>query len=190
VLVLEAVVGLLALYLWRVWDTSLAALVLFSYLSLFLLLAVIDLEQGIIPNVLVYPGLGLGLVLAPWWADLGLERDFLGAAGQGQVLLGSLAGGVVAAGFFAVVILLYPGGMGWGDVKMAGVIGLVGGIPGALVALLAAVASGGVVAGALLALRRRGRKQSMPFGPFLALGAAVALLWGEELWRWYMALFF
>lgn len=189
VLGVEVVLGLLASYIWWAMGISPASLLLFGYSSLFLLMAVIDLEHGIIPDVLVYPGLAAGLLLAPWWQHLGLELEFLGRSSPGFLLLGSLMGGAVAGGAFSLIILLYPKGMGWGDAKMAGVIGLVGGIPGALVALLAAVLTGGVVAALLLALGRRSRKQGIPFGPFLALGAIAALLWGQELWCQYLTLF-
>ena len=189
VLWVEAVLGLLAGYLWWAMGISPASLLLFGYFSLFLLMAVIDLEHGIIPDVLVYPGLAAGLLLAPWWQHLGLGLEFLGRSTPGYLLLGSLAGAAATGGAFGLIVLLYPKGMGWGDVKMAGLIGVVGGIPGALVALLAAVLSGGVVATLLLALHLRSRKQSIPFGPFLALGAIVALLWGNELWCWYLTLY-
>lgn len=189
VLGMEVALGLLAAYLWWTRGFSPASLVLFGYCSLLLLMAAIDLEHGIIPNALVYPGVAAGLLLAPWWHRLGLEVRFLGSTAPGYVFLGSLAGGAVAAGVFTLVILLYPQGMGWGDAKMAGAIGLAAGIPGAAVAVLGAILSGGLVAGLLLALGRRRRKQSIPFGPFLALGGILALLWGRPLWCWYLALY-
>ncbi len=191
VLVIEVVLGLLAGYLWWAMGISAASLLLLGFSSLFLLMAVIDLEHGIIPDVLVYPGLAAGLLLAPWWLHLGLELEleFWGSSAPGSLLLGSLIGGAVGGGAFSLIILLYPQGMGWGDAKMAGLIGVVSGIPGVLVALLTAVLSGGLVAVLLLALGWRTRKQSIPFGPFLALGAIVALAGGKGLWCWYLGLY-
>lgn len=189
VLAVELTLGLLAFYLWQTHGASPASLVLFVYAATLVLLAVIDLERGIILDLLVYPGLALTLVLSPWWGHLGLERGFLGSSSPAYIFLGSLAGGALAAGLFAAIILASRGtGMGWGDPKMAGLIGLVAGVPGAVVALQAAIISGGIAAVILLALRRRGRKDSMPFGPFLALGGIAALFWGEALWDWYRAL--
>lgn len=187
-LVLELGLGILGAYLWWRHGPSLAALVLFGYVSFLLLLAIIDLDHGIIPNALVYPGLLVTLLLSPWWNYLGLPRSFVGSSGPGYVLLGSLAGALVAGGLFVAMILLYPGGMGWGDPKMAAVIGLATGMPGVVVALLIALVGGGVVALVLIALRRKSRKDTMPFGPFLALGGALALLWGSGLWQWYVAI--
>ena len=78
--------------------------------------------------------------------------------------------------------------MGWGDVKMSGMVGLATGFPLVLVAMVISFLSGGLVAGFLLLLRLKGRKEGMPYGPFLSLGAFIALLWGESFTRWYLAL--
>lgn len=188
VVAVELVLGVLALYLWSVWGVSLAVLLVFGFSGLLLAMGVIDLEHGIIPDLLVYPGLVLALIVSPWWTLAGLQRDFLGSAGQWDLLVGSLLGGAVGGGFFSVVILLFPKGMGWGDAKMGGMIGLLTGVPGTLVALLVALASGGAAAVLLLALRLRGRRETMPFGPFLATGGVVAMLWGTYIWRWYVSL--
>ena len=72
---------------------------------------------------------------------------------------------------------------------MATLIGLVTGFPLVLVAILLAVVLGGLVAVVLLLLKLRGRKQAIPFGPFLSLGAMVALLHGTSLVDWYLGLF-
>ncbi len=189
VLGIELLLGLLALHLYTTSVASVGTLLVFAYASLFLLLAAIDLDHGVILDVLVYPAFILGLLMAPWWQDFGLEREFLGNTSRGQVLLGSLAGAIIGAGFFAVVILAYRRGMGWGDVKMAGLIGIIAGVPGTLVALLVSIVSGGLVAAGLLATRRRRRGEAIPFGPFLALGGWVGLLWGGALWHWYFSLF-
>jgi leader peptidase (prepilin peptidase)/N-methyltransferase len=89
-----------------------------------------------------------------------------------------------------VVALVVPGGMGMGDVKLAALIGLVLGSLGLSYVLVAAgvgVLSGGLGALAAMVILRYGRKQQMPFGPFLAAGAAVALLVAPELWRAYLS---
>jgi prepilin signal peptidase PulO-like enzyme (type II secretory pathway) len=79
--------------------------------------------------------------------------------------------------------------MGWGDVKMAALIGLVTGFPLVFVALLLAVLAGGLVAGILLALRIKKRRQAIPFAPFLSLATIVTLLWGSDILSWYLGLF-
>jgi prepilin signal peptidase PulO-like enzyme (type II secretory pathway) len=79
--------------------------------------------------------------------------------------------------------------MGWGDVKMAALVGLVTGLRLVFVALLLAVIVGGLVAGFLLALRIKRRRQAIPFGPFLSLATIVTLLWGHSILSWYWGLF-
>lgn len=146
----------------------------FALLGISVLMAVafIDLEHLIIPNRIVLPATALLLVLA---AAMGWER--LSQAGLGLVL------------GFSVPFLLFvlrPGALGAGDVKLGAFLGaLLGSM--VLLALFLGVVVGGVAGAALLALGARGRKDVMPFGPFLALGGLVTLLAGPELWAWYLA---
>ena len=133
----------------------------------------IDLEHRIIPNRITAPGAILALVI-------GLSLD---PGGEPERLIA----GASAGGFLLLAALAYPGGMGMGDVKLAGVMGLFLGravAPALLVALLA-----GVLAGAAVIARngaREGRKTAVPFGPFLALGAVVAVFAGQDLVGLYL----
>jgi leader peptidase (prepilin peptidase)/N-methyltransferase len=72
---------------------------------------------------------------------------------------------------------------------MAALIGLVTGFPLTLVALLLAVILGGLVAGLLLALKIKKRKEAIPFAPFLSVATLVTLLWGSNILTWYLGLF-
>ncbi len=130
--------------------------------------AIIDLEYRIIPNRLT----ALGAVLA---LGLGLALD---PAGEPERLIA----GVAAGGFLLLAALAYPGGMGMGDVKLAGVMGL---FLGAAVApaLLIALLSGVLLGVAIIARKgaKAGRKTAVPFGPFLAFGAVVAVFVGQPL---------
>jgi leader peptidase (prepilin peptidase)/N-methyltransferase len=82
----------------------------------------------------------------------------------------------------------WSGGLGWGDLKLAAMVGAFLGIVPTLVALFIGFLSGALVGGGLILLRGRDRRVPVPFGPFLALGAAVALFWGRPIWEAYMAL--
>jgi leader peptidase (prepilin peptidase)/N-methyltransferase len=134
--------------------------------------ALIDLEHRVIPNRLT----ALGALLA---IACGAALDPSGE--PGRLIAGAAAGGALLA-----AALAYPGGMGMGDVKLAGVLGLFLGAavaPALLVALLA-----GLVAGAVIVARKgvpAGRKTAVPFGPFLALGAVIAVFAGDPLVNWY-----
>ncbi|MGN6373215.1 MAG: prepilin peptidase [Solirubrobacteraceae bacterium] len=146
------------------------------HVALILLLvpvALIDLEHRIIPNKLTALGavlaLGIGLGLDPTGEP---ERLIAAAAAGGALLLAALA---------------YPGGMGMGDVKLAAVLGLFLGRDVASAMLIALLA--GVLVGAIVIARKgaaQGRKTAVPFGPFLALGATVAVFAGDPLVNWYV----
>ena len=145
------------------------------YCCLFIVLLVIDLEHRLILNKVVYPAAAVALVI-----------DFL--APKPGIISGAIGGGVGLV-LFLIPALVYPGGIGWGDVKMAALIGLVTGFPLTLVALLLAVILGALVAGLLLALKIKKRKEAIPFAPFLSVATLVTLLWGSNILTWYLGLF-
>jgi leader peptidase (prepilin peptidase) / N-methyltransferase len=144
-----------------------------ALLAVLVAVALIDLDHRIIPNKITLPA-AVAAVL------IGL------AAGPSRVPE-QLIAGAGAAAFLLVFVLAYPRGMGMGDVKLAGVLGLfLGRSVG--VAILAAVLSATLV-GAIVIARvgvKRGRKTAIPFGPFLALGGIVALFAGPAIVHWYL----
>jgi len=164
----EALTGLLCVG--AVLTHSSAAGISLSIVLILLVVpaAAIDLEHRIIPNLITVPGAALAIAL-------GLALDPGGEPAR-------LIGGAAAGGFLLVAALAYPGGMGMGDVKLAAMMGLFLGAavaPAVLVALLA-----GTLVGAVIIARkgaRAGRKTAVPFGPFLALGALVAVFAGHPL---------
>ena len=149
-------------------------------LSLMVVVAVIDLEHGLILNRIMLPSAVVLLLLAPFWSELGVTRSFLGSESMLASLANSVASAAGAFLLFLAIALVFRGGMGGGDVKLAGVLGLLLGFPGILAALWLGIVIGGLVAVVLLALRIKGRKDEIPFGPFLALGAIAALLAGSD----------
>ena len=184
--VVEAVTGgLLALLYWR-YGLGGELFVYGAAVCLLLVISVIDFDHGLILDKMVFPAVGLLLVLSPFWAQIGTEREFFGTLG----LLGSFANSTVAGAsyfvFLYLIVLVYPQGLGAGDVKFAALIGLLMGFPLVFVAFWVTVVSGGLVAAFLLAARRKGRKEEIPYGPFMALGAVVAVLAGTEIWDWYL----
>lgn len=134
-------------------------------------ITLIDLDRQIIPNRLTGPGAIAALAI-------GLALD---ASGEPERLIA----GAAAGGFFLLAAVARPGGMGMGDVKLAGMMGLFLGaevVPALLVALLT-----GTLVGAVIVARQgaAGRKAKVPFGPFLAFGAVVGLLAGDPILSWY-----
>jgi leader peptidase (prepilin peptidase) / N-methyltransferase len=134
--------------------------------------ALIDLEHRIIPNAIMLPA----AIAAP--VILALTRP--------EDLVEHLIAGAAAGGFLLAAVLAYPRGMGMGDVKLGGVLGLYLGIsvaPAMLIAFLA-----GTLVGAGVMARKgvaEGRKTAVPFGPFLALGGLVGLFAGPAIVAWY-----
>lgn len=142
-----------------------------------LLLGVIDLRHRLLPNRVVVPSIGVGafLLLAAALGD-----------GAGTALLRAVLGGVVLFAVFLVLALISPSGLGMGDVKLAGLVGLHLGWLGWGAVAVGAVA--GFVLQALLAVvllvrGRIGLRGELPFGPAMLLGAVVAIGWSDALLR-------
>jgi leader peptidase (prepilin peptidase)/N-methyltransferase len=144
-----------------------------AFLSALLAITAIDLEHQIIPDRITLPGIVAG---------------FLATLATGRVgWLDAVAGIAVGGGLFLVIILASGGGMGGGDMKLGAMFGAFLGWKVTLLSLFVGVLLGGTLALVLLASGRMGRKDPIPFGPFLALGGAVGWLWGERLVTWYVS---
>lgn len=175
----EAVTGVLFGFAYWHYGFSIELPVILVYFCLFLVLLVIDLEQGLILNKLTYPAMVMALLFSLFLHQSEMVPDIKQAG----------AGAGISLGLFLLIVFISRGGMGWGDVKMAVLIGLVTGYPLMFVALLLAVFLGGLVGVFLLTLKKKGRKGTVPFGPFLSLATIVALLWGSDILDWYKNLF-
>ena len=162
------------------------AAVIVAYLyfaAISIALTLIDLDTHRLPNPIVLPGylvagalLTLACVLGADWAAL---------------LRAAVGGGILYA-FYFILRLIRPGGMGGGDVKLAGVIGVylawLGWGP-LIVGAFAAFLLGGVFGLALLIARRAGRRSAIPFGPWMLAGAWVGIVAGDPIARWYIGFF-
>jgi leader peptidase (prepilin peptidase)/N-methyltransferase len=163
-------------------ETPVAAL----FTALLLALAMIDYDHMILPDVLTWPGIVLGILLQPLvpWARL---WDGPWGAVAGAVLGALLGSGVLLAVWVAWYLWRHEEGMGLGDVKMLALIGAFLGWQGVLVALFFAALLGAVVGLTLMAVRGLDFKAKLPFGVFLALGGLIALFAGDPLVRAYLA---
>ena len=186
--------GLLFGYLYWHYGLSLELAVTAVYCCLFIVLMVIDLEHGLILNKVVYPAMAVALLISVFLppskvayssgAVALLFNTFLPEPGIAQAAIG----GGIGLGLFLLIVLISRGGMGWGDVKMAALIGIITGYL-ILVALFMAVIFGGLVAVTLLLLKIKKRKEGIPFAPFLSLATIATLLWGSNIVNWYLELF-
>ena len=142
-------------------------------------LALIDLDTRRLPDVIVLPGYLVGALLLGFAALLGAGWEPLLRAGVGMLAL---------YGFYRLLRWLRPDGMGGGDVKVAGLVGLHLGWLGwgpLAVGGLAGFVLGGVAGVTLLALGRATRRSTIPFGPWLLAGAWAGVLAGVPIAQWY-----
>jgi leader peptidase (prepilin peptidase) / N-methyltransferase len=163
-----------------VYDDPWQAILLAPFCGMLVALSVIDIQVKRLPNRLVYPSV---LIAAPYIVLADLAGGHLDAIRAG---LGFLAYGVG----LLIVALIAPQGMGMGDVKLAGLIGLVLGSLG--IGLVAVAAGFGILfggVGAIVALLSgAGRKSKVPYGPFMAAGALVAVFVGQRIADAYLGL--
>lgn len=159
-----------AVYVFGVGFELVIALV---FIPVLVTLAGTDFEHRLLPNVIVGPAAVLGLVLSAfsrpeWWWVYPLAA-------------------LVVAGSLFMLAIIYPGGMGMGDVKMGGMLGAFLGPYAALAVFLGALA-GTIASGLLMASGKMPRRTALPFGVFMSFGGLVTLFVGPQLWDLYLNL--
>ncbi len=188
----EALTGVLFFLAFWYFGLSLQFGITAFWCCVFIIIIFIDWEHKLILNKVTYPMAALALVI------LAVDSFTTGSLTPGNLsflpldqpaILSGVIGGAVGLGFFLLVLLINPRGMGLGDVKLACLIGLVTGWPMVIVALLIGIILGGLAAIVLLSLRLKGRKDAIPYGTFLAIGPIITLFWGMDIFHWYQGLF-
>jgi len=141
-------------------------------------LTLTDIDSQLIPNRILFPGTVVGVVVL-----------LAGSLVDGGALLRPLLGGVAYFALLFVLALVARGGFGYGDVKLGFLLGVFVAYPAwevLTVAVLAAFLLGGLISLVLIVSRLRSRKDAIPFGPYLVVGAYVALAWGSTIADWYL----
>jgi leader peptidase (prepilin peptidase)/N-methyltransferase len=163
---------------------SVLVVVLFLFFaSVSVALAGIDIDIHRLPNFIVLPSYAVAIVLM-------VAASI--AANDYSLLLPAAIGGAALFAAYLLMALVYPGGMGFGDVKLAGVIGLLLGFMGwgeLIVGAFSAFLLGGLFGIALLVSRRANRRSGIPFGPWMLAGAWVGIFFGDRVWNGYLGLF-
>lgn len=166
-LVVELFMGSLFGLLFALHGVSSETLWLMAISAFFVLITIMDYKYRLILNLLTYPAIVLALIVN----ILVLQQPVL------HILLGV----VFAFGLFYVTALVRPNGLGGGDIKLAALIGAIFGFPQVLFALIASAVASALIIGALLLSRRFTLKDSIPYAPFLCLGAVIILIYNSAL---------
>lgn len=156
------------------FSTELLAAIIF--ISLLMIVVVTDISYMLIPNKILLFFLPLIIVariispLTPWYD--------------------AIIGGVVGFLLIAIIILVSNGGMGAGDMKLLGIIGIILGWQNTLLTFFFAALLGAIVGGMLLLFKIIKRKQPIPFGPYIVIGALISYFYGKDIISLYLSLFF
>jgi len=165
-------------YLLVVWQFGLIwpTIVYAGLVSVFLVVSWIDWDHKIIPDVITLPGIVVGFLCAALVLPTGWLNSLVG------ILVG---GGILLVLAWASPFLFGKEGIGGGDIKFLAMVGAFLGWQQAILTLMVGSVAGAIVGIVLLATKVLQKGQYIPFGPYLALGGLIAVLWGSELWNWY-----
>ncbi|MGI6227559.1 MAG: prepilin peptidase [Peptococcales bacterium] len=173
---IELLTGLMFTFVVYKFGFNVSALFYSLFVAALIVVTFIDLEHFLIPNSVVIAilvlGIGLHIFIRPF-SIFNALMTFLG------VIL-----------FFLAFQILSRGGLGGGDVKLSGVLGLWLGWPDTALAIFLGSLVGMIISLAMIALRVKKRKEPIPYGPYLVLGTLIVLFAGEKIWQWYLNLIF
>ena len=174
-MLMEVFGGLSALFCaWYYQDSIPKALTAFAFIGILSVVAWIDQDtMEILPSTL-FVMLGIGVISVFTMPEIGILSRVIGAFCVSVPLL--------------LICMFIDGAFGGGDIKLMFVVGIVLGWKLTVVSVLIGFITGGVAAVILLSSKKKGRKDHFPFGPYLCVGAAVALFYGEALIQWYLNL--
>lgn len=177
--IVEGVTALSSLLLFIRFGISFDYLFYFAFLSALIVITVIDLYHQIIPDEISLPGIGVGLLASLILKNITFWESLIGAiSGGGSLFLVAVA----------YQWLFKREGMGGGDVKLLAMIGAFLGWKAVILTILLSSLIGSIIGIAIILIKGKDFKYAIPFGPFLSLGAAISLFWGEGLIRWYLYL--
>ena len=176
-----------------IWILDLIYL-LFILCSL-VVIFVYDLKHYIIPDKIVFPAIAVALIYKLFEMFVNWDLRFIWDLGFGiwdfRILLYAIFSAIIASGFFFLIILISKGKwMGFGDVKLAFLMGLILGWPNILFALFLAFILGAAIGLILIGLKIKSIKSQIPFGPFLVAATIIMMLWGEIIKDIYFSLIF
>lgn len=175
--VVELITGLIYLIIYLIYGLSIQSLIYIILSSALTIIAFIDLNKQIVPDIISLPGIIIGFIISFFVPYISFVDSALGVVvGGGIILIIGLAGSVI----------FKKEAMGGGDVKLAAMIGAFLGWRYIIISLFLGFFLG-ALAGILLILSKiKSREDAIPFGPFIVLGSFITLLWGEKIISWYV----
>jgi leader peptidase (prepilin peptidase) / N-methyltransferase len=194
----EALTGAVSILLYLKFGLTIEWAIFLGLSAALIVLAFIDLDHRILPDPITLNGIWVGILISVLLAQPSplVARIFQSAGIEGAnpriiALVNSLLGAVVGGGLLWAVAEAYlrlrgVEGMGFGDVKMMAMVGAFLGAPLALLTIMFGSLLGSIVGLILLRFANKTREYELPFGTFLSFAAIFAVLYGDELVRWYV----
>lgn len=177
----ELFTGIMWVMTWYYFGISLTFFINIVFISSMIVVTLIDIDHGIIPDVISLPGIPLCFIASILISNAPIQEAALTSA------IGILVGG---GSLFSIAMIykLLTGtdGMGMGDVKLLAMIGALIGLKGVFFTIFISSAVGTIIGILLMIVTRNNMKLSIPFGPFLAFGAVLYLFIGDQLIDWYL----
>lgn len=169
---IECLCGLLYIMLYNAFGLSLHSVILALLVTALVIVSFIDLDHKIIPDAITLTGIPLGILTSLVISPVSVWESVLG------VILGG--------GLFFFIAVISSGGMGGGDIKLMATLGAFIGWQSILITIFLASCLGSMVGLALILIKKKNRKDVVPFGPFIALGALITIFYEQNLLSWYL----
>ncbi len=183
----EGITALLFEFLYWKFGLGLELGMFLVYICLLIIIFFIDLENQLVLDRVTYPGMAIAFAFSFFRPEVKTFSFFWPVLGVESALLGGAIGAAIYTIIIKITRVIYGrDAMGWGDMKMAALIGLMVGFPLVIEALLLSWIAGGVVAVFWLVLRLKRRKDMMPAATFMAVATMVSLIWGQVIYTWWL----
>ncbi|MCF8009133.1 MAG: prepilin peptidase [Halanaerobiales bacterium] len=173
--IVETLTALLFLLTFLKYGLTSEFIIFILLISILIVVSFIDIKYQIIPNEITFIFIPLGLILSLLFNHISFVNSLLGL--------------VIPAGLLLLIAFIYKKGMGLGDVKLIGMIGVFIGWRYALVSIFIGALFGSLYGIYMMVIGNMDRKTKIPFGPFISLGAVIMILYGNLLIGWYLGLF-
>lgn len=175
--IVELITGLIYLLIYLIYGFSIQTLIYIVLASALIIVAFVDLNEQVIPEVISLPGIVLGLILSFFIHHISFINSGLGVvAGGGIILVIRLAGSLI----------FKKESMGIGDIELTAMIGAFLGWRYIVISLFLGFFLGALAGIFLIISKIKSKEDVVPFGPFIVLGSFITLLWGEKILRWYI----